>query len=301
MKLRNLDDLEIFIKVCDTGGFSAAARAMHLAPATVSKQIARLEQAFGASLFERNTRSLKITAEGEAVAEHARAALALLEQASDAALLGSGALAGPIRLSAPVPFGARYVAPAIAAFRRLHPQVQFELQLSDHVADLYAGNLDLAIRVGDLADSRLLARRLATSTRILVAAPQYLAERGTPRQPSDLPAHECLLFAYAGMRLDHWKLSNGQQQEAIVVQGSLSSDNGDALRAWSVAGMGIALRETWDVADDLRSGRLLRVLPQWQEDAVVISAVRARRAPVPRRISALIDFLAQTWESAPWE
>ncbi|MEC5318720.1 LysR family transcriptional regulator [Brenneria populi subsp. brevivirga] len=303
MTIRNLDDLAVFLKVADCNGFSAAARALDLAPATVSKQIARLEQALGARLFERSTRQLRITDEGRAVAERARPALALLDEAADVARQGVGSLTGSLRVTAPTPLGARYLAPAIAAFRERHPQLGFDLQLSDHVVNLYDSDLDLAVRVGRLADSRLISRRLAESRRILVAAPAYLRRAGAPAHPRELPRHQCLLFAYPGLRQNRWTLKHagrGGKTESVEVAGDLRSDNGDALRAWSRAGLGISLRETWDVAEELRSGDLTRVLPDWAEPAVPIQAVRVQRAPVPRRVGAFIEFLAERWRQPPW-
>jgi DNA-binding transcriptional LysR family regulator len=304
MAIRNLDDLAVFLKVVDCGGFSAAARALDLAPATVSKQIARLEQALGARLFERSTRQLRITDEGRAVAERARPALTLLDEAADVARQGVQTLTGTLRITAPVPLGARYLAPAIAGFREHHPQLGFDLQLSDHVLDLYDSDLDLAVRVGRLADSRLISRRLTESRRILVAAPCYLRRMGIPAHPRELPGHQCLLFAYPGLRQNRWTLKHagrGGRTESVEVSGDLRSDNGDALRNWSKVGLGISLRETWDVADELRSGALVRVLPDWAEPAVPIQAVRVQRAPVPRRVGAFVEFLAEQWRQAPWE
>lgn len=302
--MRNMDDLAVFLKVVDCAGFSAAARMMDLAPATVSKQIARLEQELGARLFERSTRQLRITDEGRAVAERVRPALALLAEAAEVARQGVQTLTGTIRLTAPVPLGSRYVAQAIALFREQHPQVGFDLRLSDHVVDLYDSDLDLAVRVGALASSRLISRRLAESRRILVAAPSYLRQMGLPAGPSELHQHRCLLFSYPGLRQNHWTLRHegpGGDTELVEVSGELRSDNGDALRAWSRAGLGISLRETWDVADELRSGELVRVLPEWEEPAVPIQAVRVQRSLVPRRVSAFVDFLASHWCSPPWE
>lgn len=304
MQLRNLDDLAVFLKVVECEGFSSAARALDLAPATVSKQIARLEQALGARLFERNTRHLRITDEGRSVAERARPALALLEEAADVARRGAQTLTGMLRVTAPVPLGVRYLAPVIAAFHERHPRLGFDLQLSDHVVDLYGGDIDLAVRVGQLADSRLVSRKLADSRRILVAAPAYLRDMGAPSHPRELHQHRCLLFAYPGLRQNRWTLKHsvrGGRTEVVEVMGDLRSDNGDALRAWSVAGMGLSLRETWDVADELCSGALVRVLPEWAEPATPIQAVRVQRDPVPRRISAFVEFLAEQWREAPWD
>ncbi|MGU5666621.1 LysR substrate-binding domain-containing protein [Aeromonas hydrophila] len=299
--MRNLDDLAVFVQVMERGSFSGAARDMHLTPKLVSTRIARLEQALGVTLFERNTRSLRITDEGRAIAERARAALAMLEDMQELAASGRQGLHGTIRLTAPTPFGRKYVTPAIAEFCRLHPQVGFELRLSDQVQDLYADDLDLAIRMGELADSRLVARRVASNRRILVAAPAYLTQRGTPSKPEDLVAHRCLVFAYPGLLQNTWPLCRGRQEKAVSIQGMLCSDSGDVLNAWCLAGLGISLRETWDVHDELGAGKLIQVLPEWEAKLSQINLVRARREPVPRRLTVFMEFLLERWRGAPWD
>ena len=301
MALRNLDDLAVFVHVVERQSFSAAARALHLAPKTVSKQIARLEQALGTTLFERNTRNLRITDEGRAIAERARVALGVLEEVQELATGGSRELNGIVRLTAPTPFGRKFVAPAIHDFCRLHPRVGFDLRLSDQVQDLYGGDLDLAIRMGELADSRLVARRVASNRRVLAASPAYLKAHGQPAQPEDLAQHNCLVFAYPGLLQNTWPLRKGRREKPVTVGGTLCSDSGDVLHAWCLAGLGISLRETWDIHEELRDGRLVRVLPEWEAAPSKISIVRARREPVPRRLTAFSDFLLERWRDAPWD
>lgn len=301
MALRNLDDLTVFVHVVERHSFSAAARDLHLAPKTVSKQIARLEQALGTTLFERNTRNLRITGEGRAIAERARVALAVLEEVQELATGASQELSGTIRLTAPTPFGRKFVAPAIHDFCRLHPRVGFDLRLSDQVQDLYSGDLDLAIRMGELADSRLVARRVADNRRVLAASPVYLKAHGQPEQPEELEQHNCLVFAYPGLLQSTWPLRKGRREKPIAVSGTLCSDSGDVLHAWCLAGLGISLRETWDIHEELRDGRLVPVLPDWEATPSKISIVRARREPVPRRLTAFSDFLFDRWQEAPWD
>ncbi|MGG2538502.1 LysR substrate-binding domain-containing protein [Pseudomonas aeruginosa] len=301
MTLRNLDDLAVFVHVVQRQSFSAAARDLHLAPKTVSKQIARLEQALGTTLFERNTRNLRITDEGRAIAERARVALGVLEEVQELATGGSRDLRGIIRLTAPTPFGRKYVAPAIHDFCRLHPGVAFDLRLSDQVQDLYSGDLDLAIRMGELADSRLVARRVAGNRRILAASPDYLKAHGQPAQPEELAQHNCLVFAYPGLLQSTWPLRKGRREKPVAVGGTLCSDSGDVLHAWCLAGLGVSLRETWDIHEELRDGRLVRVLPEWEATPSKISIVRARREPVPRRLTVFSDFLLERWRDAPWD
>jgi DNA-binding transcriptional LysR family regulator len=301
MTLRNLDDLTVFVRVMDCRSFSAAARDLHIDPKTVSKQIARLEQALGVTLFERNTRNLRATDEGRAVAERARVALGVLGEMQELAAGSNQALSGMIRLTAPAPFGRKYVASAIEDFCQLHPRVGFDLRLSDQVQDLYSGDLDLAIRIGELADSQLVARRITANHRILVASPRYLRAHGQPAAPEDLVRHNCLIFAYPGLRQDTWSLYKGRQHRSVAVGGSLSSDNGDVLRTWCLAGLGVSLRETWDVHEELRAGQLVRILVGWEAGPSKISLVRARREPVPRRLSVFGEFLLARWRDAPWD
>jgi DNA-binding transcriptional LysR family regulator len=298
--LRN-DDLAVFLHVVDRHSFSAAARDLQISPKAVSKQIARLEGALGTTLFERNTRNLRITDEGRAIAERARVALSVLDEVKELARGGSQELTGNIRLTAPAPFGRKFVAAAITDFSRLHPRVGFDLRLSDQIQDLYSGDLDLAIRMGELADSRLLARRVADNRRILVASPAYIKAHGSPQTPEALKNHNCLVFAYPGLLQNTWRIQKNGLEEAIVIDGTLSSDNGDVLHEWCLAGLGISLRETWDVHEELRSGHLIRVLAGWEGVASKISLVRARREPVPHRLTAFSDFLLERWRLAPWD
>lgn len=301
MTLPNLDDLRVFVRVVDAKSFSAAARQLHLAPKTVSKQIARLEQVLGCHLFERNTRNLKITAEGRAITERARQAVTLISDLGEQLNSdNSRELRGRICITAPAPFGRKYLAPAIDDFWRQHPQLQFELRLSDQIIDLFSSDLDLAIRIGDLADSGLLARRIADSRRILVASASYLQQYGYPKQPLDLQQHRCLVFAYPGLQHNHWHLSRQGIHEVLKVKGSACSDNGEVLREWCIAGLGISMRETWDVLQELHCGQLVQVLPEWQLPLSTISLVRVPRDPLPQRLDQFIEFLCQRWAKAAW-
>lgn len=297
-----VQDLRVFLQVIDSGSFSAVARELNIGPATVSKQIARLEKALAIRLFERSTRLLHVTDEGRSIADRVRTALSLLDSVGEVANLADGELRGSIRLTAPSPFGRKYVAPALAAFRRLHPQVEFDLHLSDELVDLIDSRLDLAVRIGGLADSSLLARRLAPNRRLLVAAPDYLKRRGVPQRPADLSAHDCLVLANPGHLQNEWLLQGARGDETVFVGGGLRANSGGALREWAVGGAGIALKSTWDVANEIREGRLLAVLPDWRIRELSIYAVRPSGRYLPRRVEALIDFLAARFgDPPPWD
>lgn len=295
------DDVAVFLRVADRASFSAAARELHVTPGAISKHVARLEARLGVRLFERSTRSVKLTDEGRAALSHARSALAAIDGLADLAARSRGLLEGTVRVTAPAPFGRKFVAPLIADFRALHPKVDFELQLSDAIVDLLQSDFDLAIRIGALADSTLVARRLAANERVLVASPAYLDAHGSPALPSHLAAHTCLVFAYPGSLQNVWSLRSGRRRARVTVRGELRSDNGEVLRDWCVRGLGISLRETWDVVNELRDGSLRRVLPKWEAEPTSIFAVRAPRTPLPYRLSAFLDFVAERWRRPPWE
>jgi DNA-binding transcriptional LysR family regulator len=297
-----LGDLRLFLAVTRLGGFSAAARELGISPGAVSKQIARLERALDASLFERNTRHVALTAEGRKIAVHAREALRQLEQAAEVASGRRSALAGLLRLSAPVSFGRRHVTRAIAAFRQQNPNVDCELQLSDSAADMLANDFDLAFVSGSLPEANVVSRRLVSTRRVLVAAPAYLEQRGAPRVLGELKAHACLVKARAGATKSAWALLHERRRARVLVEGGLRSDSSDVLREWCVAGLGIALCEAWDIADELGDGRLSRVLPTWEGEGSWLRVVRLRGDPLPRRLAAFIGFLQERWAGeSPWD
>lgn len=301
MPLRNIDDMKVFVQVVESESFSAAARKMNTTPKMVSKKIARLEAALSITLFERNTRNVRVTDEGLAIAERARVAISLFEEIQELANNKNEQLSGSIRLTAPTPFGRKYLASAICDFRKLHPNVGFDLRLSDEVLDLFGGDFDLAIRMGDLADSRLIARKISDNRRILVASAEYLTTHAKLHHPEDLQQHNCLVFVYPGLRQNIWSLLKGKDNLAVPVEGNLCSDNGDVLHQWCLMGLGISLRETWDIAEELKSGKLIRVLPEWEAVPSKISIVRAKRQSTPARLSVFIDYLHARWKHAPWE
>lgn len=301
MKLNNIDDVDVFIRVLALKNFSAVARLLNVSPATISKQINRLEQALGVTLFERNTRQLKVTDEGKKIAVYMKEALQLLENAADVAKKSSEELSGMIRITTPVSLGIHYVAETIAAFKKLHPAIGFELQTSDRIVDMYAENIDVAIRVGELSDSRLIARRIASNKKIIVASPDYLANHPAIMTPQDLKAHTCLIFSYPSVQHNEWCLYRDGQPDNVIISSHLFSDNGQVLRSWALAGLGVALRETWSVVDDIKQGKLVHILPEWEGSNRLIHIVRAKRDPVPKRIQAFMDFFIEAWREPPWE
>lgn len=299
-----LGDVRLFLAVARLGGFSAAARELGISPGTVSKQIARLERAFDASLFERNTRQVALTPEGRKIAVHAREALRELEQAAEVASGRRDALSGVVRLSAPTSFGRKHVTRAIAGFREAHAAVDFELHLADRPADLLVNGFDLALAFANagVQEAHVVARRVASSRRVLVAAPSYLERQPAPRVLTDLKAHATLVEAHTGAATGSWPLVSERRRARVAVAGGLRSDSSEVVREWCLDGLGIALCDAWDIADDLATGALQRVLPAWEGEGSVLRAVRLRGEPVPRRVAAFIAFAKERWaDGAEWD
>ncbi len=301
-----LDDLALFLRVLDQGSISAAARSLDLSPAMASQRLVRLEQALGVRLLHRTTRRLHPTPEGLALAEQGRGLVEDLDTLFGSLQASGEQVRGLLRITTSATFGRLYLSPLVLEFLDRHPQLQVSVDLNDRVVDLVSAGFDLAVRIGALDDSTLVARPLAPNRRVLVASPDYLARRGVPQVPADLEAHDCLVLTGAQGRQDQWTLGDGHGGETTVrVRGRIESNFGELLRDAAVAGRGIALHSTWHVAGDLRAGRLQQVLPDHPLATTGIWAVMPQRRLVPPRVRALVDFLAKRlgdippWERAP--
>jgi DNA-binding transcriptional LysR family regulator len=301
--MSSMDDLGLFLRIHDAGSISAAARSLDLSVAVASQRLKRLEQQLGVRLFQRSTRSLTPTPEGSALAEQGRPMVHDL-QALMAGLRGAGeGVAGTLRVTTSATFARQHVSPLLPKFMRRHPALKVSLDLSDRMHDLVTSGFDLAIRIGALGDSTLVARRLAVNRRVLCAAPAYLRKQGTPTRPADLADHACLLLVGAQGRADVWRLKDKRgREQAVRVDGPLDSTQGEGLRDAAVAGLGIAVHSTWHVCADLQAGRLVQVLPNWRLDDTGIWAVMPQRRLVPPRVRAFVDFMAeQLGPVPPWE
>lgn len=284
-----LREMEIYVAIVAAGSLSAAARALGLSVPVVSKELARLEERLGALLIQRTTRSLTLTPEGELFHRRCTTILADVDDAEDQAARG-GRLEGPLRITTTAAFGRRTLAPLLAEFQDAHPGVEIGLILSDRVLDLVQENIDVAIRFGVLADSRLVARRLAASHRVVCAAPAYVARHGMPERPEDLAHHRCLTIGV--QQPQEWVLGGPDGERRVSVHARLSANDGEAVHAWAEAGHGLMLKTVWDVAADLRAGRLVRVLPEWQSLDNAIHAVFQTNRLMARRTRTLVEFLA---------
>jgi DNA-binding transcriptional LysR family regulator len=296
-------DISLFLRVLDLGSISAAARSLNLSVALASQRLKRLERDLGVRLLHRNTRRLRATAEGAELAAQGRVLVEDLEALTASLRKGGKGVAGTLRVTMSSTFGRQYVSPLLPRFLAQHPEVKLSVDFNDQVLDLVSAGFDLAIRIGALDASNLVARKLAANQRVLCASPGYLRKHGAPRTPADLKRHECLLLAGSEGRRDVWKLSDGKQGEVIVrVSGRIESNQGELLRDASVAGLGIAMHSTWHVVDDLRAGLLQVVLPNYPITETGIYAVMPQRRLTPPRVRAFVDFLAeQLGEDPPWE
>ena len=296
-----LDDLTLFLRVLDLGSISAAARSLDLSVAVASQRLKRLERELGVRLLHRTTRRLHATPEGAALAEQGRPLVEDLEALTGALRQNSADIAGTLRVTASASFGRQYLSPLLPDFLALHPRVRLSINLTDQMLDLVSSGFDLAIRIGALDDSSLVARKLTANRRVLCASPEYLRRHGTPRTPQELVDHECVLLVGSQGRQDVWRFGDGSGGEiAVRVRGRVETNYGELVRDSAVAGVGIAVHSSWHVIDDLRAGRLVQVLPDYPLAESGIYAVMPQRRLVPPRVRAFVDFLAERFANPPW-
>jgi len=298
-----IGDLNLFLRVLDLGSISAAARSLDLSVAVASQRLKRLERGLGVRLLHRTTRQLRPTPEGVALAEQGRSLVEDLDVLTSNLSNTAKGVAGTLRVTLPATFGRQYISPLLPKFMSRHPRLRLHIDLSDQMRDLVSDGLDLAIRIGALKDSELVATRLASNRRVLCASPEYLRRHGVPKKPEDLARHECLLMAVSRDATDTWHLRGPNGDEVSVrVQSRMKSNLGEVIRDASLGGLGISLHSTWHVCEDLRAGRLEQVLPEYQLPESGIYAVMPERRMVLPRVRAFIDLLTQQFgEIPPWE
>ncbi|MER8401231.1 LysR family transcriptional regulator [Mesorhizobium sp. M0306] len=284
----DLIDMVAFASIAETGSLSAAARKLSLSLAVVSRRLSRLESRLGMRLVNRTTRRLSLTDEGTAFYARCARILSDIEEAELEVTRGRETASGLLRVTSTVAFGRRTLAPLLVEFQRMHEGLQIHLHSSDTIENIVDAGYDLAVRFGALPDSSLVARQLAPNIRIICAAPSYLERCGRPAAVEDLLRHDCI--AFGNPILDHWTFANG---ETIKVKGVLTSNDGETAHAWALQGAGLILKSIWDVADDLRTGRLVTVLSQFPLPASPIHAVYPHSRHAAAKVRLCVDFLAQ--------
>jgi LysR family transcriptional activator of dmlA len=299
-------DLELLLAIRQHGSLASAAGAAGVVPSVVTKRLAALETRLGRKLFQRSTRRISATAEADALCERAAGLLAQFAALEAELRERSTEPSGLIRLAATFGFGRLWVGPAVGEFQALYPQLEVQLQLSEQLPDLAVEGFDGAVWLWSVRGQRAadwVGRRLARNQRVLVAAPSYLERRGTPATPEELAAHECLVVRESDQRFDLWRLQKERDRSEvrIRVQGSLSSNSGELVRDWCLAGRGVMLRSLWDIAPDLAAGRLARVLPAYAMVDADIHWLAPQMARPPKRVRLLVDFLAERFRGEPWK
>jgi len=284
-------ELLLVVELARAGGMSAAARELDVTPAAVSKRLAQIEARLGVRLFNRSTRRLSLTAEGEVYLENARRILGEIDDLDALIASRQAAPRGLLKVNAPLGFGRSYIAPAIAQFAQQYSEVSLQLQLTDRPADFVREAFDVAVRFGDLPDTSLIARKIAPNRRLVCASPGYLKKYGTPATPHDLARHQCIVLRQNDAAYGLWRFTKGRRSETVKVRGNLSSNDGEVTLTWGLAGLGILQRAEWDLARYLRSGRLVQVLEDYALPQADIYAVFPERHHLSAKVRVFVDFL----------
>lgn len=298
--MSQLDDIKGFVEVLETGGFSRAAARLGVSKSIISRRISRLEADLGTRLLSRTTRGISPTEAGLEFKARAQRILADLEEARDAVMRQGDGLSGRLRVAAPLSFGARYVAPLLGALAERHPRLDIDASYSDRLVDLVGDGLDVAIRIGRLKDSSLIARRLAPVYAVVVASPAYLEHHGVPATPDELTRRQCLL--YSGAASTEWRFRTGRKWTAVHPQGRLRADSGEAIMQWAIDGLGLAALPTFLCTDAIHSGALIPVLTDFPMPESALHVVRPPGAHVSRKVRMLIDAAVERFSnSQDWD
>ncbi|MCG7391565.1 LysR family transcriptional regulator [Microvirga sp. ACRRW] len=301
--LDRVTGMQIFVRVVALGSLSAAARSLGISQTMATKHVGAIEERLGVKLLHRTTRRLTLTEAGRRYLESAERILAEVEEAEAAASAERLEVQGVLRVNAPLSFGFREVAPLMAEFTRLHPAVTIDLGLNDRFVDLIEEGWDVAVRIGRLQDSTMVARRIAPCRLALCGSPTYLAERGTPRTVAELVDHNCLGYTLSrALGPNEWAFG-ADGKAKVAIKGNLRVNNGDALVAAAVAGQGLIYEPTFVVSDELRAGRLVALmLDQPMLELPGVFAVYPSNRHPPAKVRAFVDFLAQRFgPNPPWD
>ena len=289
--MATLENVIVFIRAVELGSFTAAGRSLRLSAAVVSHRVMRLETQVGCRLFNRTTRKMHLTEQGRIFYERCVEVKEAWQRA-EASVADSGAAPrGSLKVTAPLGFGRRVVAPMVTRFRLAHPEIDVRLRLSDYLLDLVNEAVDIAVRMAVLPDSSLIVRKVADIERLICAAPAYLERHGPPRSLDNLESHQCLLLRFPGSQQFRWMLTKGRRAVSVPVTGHLDADDGDVLTDWALAGEGLALKPLFEVATHLKSGALVRVLPAHPPVPVTLAVLHAYQRMVPPRVKAFADMV----------
>ncbi|HUF21878.1 MAG TPA: LysR family transcriptional regulator [Burkholderiales bacterium] len=293
-----LTAMELFVRVVETGSFSAVARQMDMTQPTVSKQLAALEQRLKTRLLNRSTRQLSLTEAGTSYYEACKRILDSVNEAEGNVGRLQGQFAGQLRINTSIALGQMYVATLVLKFQEQHPDIEIDLSLADRFVDVVEEGIDLAIRVGKLTDSSLVARRIGKARRLAIATHAYLKRHGMPKVPQDLAEHNCILYAYLSTG-NEWMFRGPEGEIRVRVSGNFRANNGDAIRQAVLADHGIAVVPEWIVGGEVAAGRIKVILPDFEPTPMDISAVYPSARHVSAKLRALIDFLQTEFPKIP--
>ncbi|WP_449439398.1 LysR family transcriptional regulator [Pseudomonas migulae] len=293
-----LTAMAIFVRVVERGSFSAVAREMQTSQPTISKVLKALETELGGKLIARSTRQLSLTDEGQRYYNECRQILAAVDAAEHSFQSGRERIAGHLRIGSSVSFGRLQIAPRLAEFLKHHPGIDIDLQLSDQNQNLVREGLDVTFRIGELHDSGLIARHVGTTYRVTVAAPDYLKQHSEPRSPEELSGHNCLQFNLLNSQ-NLWVYEKDAQRHEVRIKGNAQSNNSEAIREMVLGGLGIALSPVWLFSEDLKTGRVTAILPDYVAQSLPIHAVSPANRRQSARVKAFVDYMSQALEAAP--
>jgi DNA-binding transcriptional LysR family regulator len=289
-------DLSFFYLLANKGSLAATARELGVTPPAVSKRLSALEARLGIRLVNRTTRSMSLTSEGELYFSHAARILTQIDEVEQLISNSRATPKGLIRVNASLGFGRRYIGPALAAFFALYPEVEIQLEISDHPLDLATHGFDLGIRFGTLPDATFHARKIASNRRLLCASPLYLEKHGVPQRLTDLQQHNCIFLRQNETPYGVWSFAHGGRTQNIKVRGALGCNDGEVALNWALEGYGILLRAEWDIARYVRSGRLRLVLEDQTPTRADVYAVYPQQLHLSARVRRLIDFLVERFK-----
>jgi DNA-binding transcriptional LysR family regulator len=298
--LEHLTSLALFARVVQLHSFTAAAEQSGLAKSAVSKRITQLEKHLGVQLLRRTTRKLALTEEGLRFYEHCAKVLQAAERAQESVAAANTAMRGPLRVSGPVTFSQMHLAPAIAEFLKLHPEIELTLSLDDRLVDVVEGGFDVVIRISRLKDASFVVRKLATDRLVVCASPEYLDRMGRPSSPEELVRHNCLHYGLVPLS-GEWRFRGQEGPMAIPVRSNFTATDGTVLRQVALAGLGLAVLPSFMVAPDVAAGRLELVLEGHRRAEIGLYAVTAQGRQLPMRTRAFVEFLVRRFANVRWE
>ncbi|WP_332847713.1 LysR family transcriptional regulator [Massilia sp. S19_KUP03_FR1] len=292
-------DIRFLLTIQDSGSLAAASRKLGVSPSAVTQRLQHLEKNLAIRLLDRTARKLRFTEEGLLLCQRGRGLLQQFDTLFEDLHERSSGLVGTLKINAPLGFGRRYVAPAVTAFQQQHPHITVALTLSDTPMIETVDRFDIVVHIGELQTSNLVGFSIAPNARFVCAAPSLIKRFGMPASPADLAHLPCIVLAENNEDVSLWTFSKGKTRRSMRVASSLSCNDGDVIRQWACEGQGVILRSEWDVADDLRSGRLIRLLPTWKTPDADVIALTHNRTGLPARTRHFMEFLQGRFKPTP--